>query len=172
MMKNILLFALILCVPMVAFSQKQKIKKANEDTENWRYEVETVEVGLQGTCVVKVWSYSKKPTVAANQARKNAVHGLIFKGLAAKDRIPGKKPLVSEAEAQAKHADFFDSFFSDNGDFMRYVTLTNNGAIGAGDVMKVDKKTYKVGIIVTVNYNDLRKALEDQGVVRKLNAGF
>lgn len=171
-MRNLLILALVLCVPMLASSQKRKIKQANEDTESWRYEIEPVEVGLQGTCLVKVWSYSKKPAVASSQARKNAVHGVIFKGIPAKDRIPAKKPLVQSDAATSEHADFFDAFFAEGGDFMRYVTLTNNGAVAAGDVMKVDKKTYKVGIIVTVNYNELRKLLEEKGIVKKLNAGF
>lgn len=170
-MKNILLFALMLIVPAVGFSQKKKIKKANEDTAQWRYEIVALEVGTQGTCLVKVWSYSKKPEVASSQSRKNAVHGVIFKGIPAKDRIPGKKPLVQNASTEAEHADFFKNFFADGGAFMRYVTLTNNGAIEAGDVMKIGKE-YKVGVNVTVNYSELRKAMEDAGVIKKLGAGF
>lgn len=170
-MRNILLFALVLLIPAVGFAQKKKIKKANEDTENSRYEIEAVEVGLQGTCLVKVWSFSKKPTVAAAQAAKNAVHGVIFKGIPAKDRILGKKPLVADPAAESEHADFFDTFFADGGPYMKYVTLTNNGAIEGGDVMKIGKE-YKVGVNVTVNYNELRRALEAQGVVKKLGAGF
>lgn len=170
-MKNILLFALMLIVPAVGFSQKKKIKKANEDTAHWRYEIEALEVGTQGTCLVKVWSYSKKPEVASSQSRKNAVHGVIFKGIPAKDRIPGKKPLVQNPSAESELADFFKDFFADGGAFMRYVTLTNNGAIEAGDVMKIGKE-YKVGVNVTVNYSELRKALEDAGVIKKLGAGF
>lgn len=170
-MKNILLFALMLIVPVAGFSQKKKIKKANEDTAQWRYEIKALEVGTQGTCLVKVWSYSKKPEVASSQSRKNAVHGVIFKGIPAKDRIPGKKPLVQNASAESEHANFFKDFFADGGAFMRYVTLTNNGAIEAGDIMKIGKE-YKVGVNVTVNYSELRKALEDAGVIKKLGAGF
>ena len=170
-MKNILLFALILIIPTVSFSQKRKIKKANEDTAEWRYEIEALEVGTQGTSLVKVWSYSKNPTVASSQARKNAVHGIIFKGIPSKDRIQGRKPLVQDPAVESQFADFFNKFFADGGDFMRYVTLTNNGAIEGGDIMKIGKE-YKVGVNVTVNYSDLRKALEDAGVIKKLGAGF
>lgn len=158
-------------IPAIGFSQKRKIKKANEDTEKARYEIEAIEVGLQGTCLVKVWSYSKKPTVAAAQAAKNAVHGVIFKGIPGKDRIPGKKPLVANASVESQYADFFKTFFADGGPYMKYVTLTNNGAIEGGDVMKVGKE-YKVGVNVSVNNSELRKALEEQGVVKKLNSGF
>lgn len=168
-MKNILLFALILIIPTLSYSQKRKIKKANEDTEQWRYEIEALEVGTQGTCLVKVWSYSKKPEVASLQARKNAVHGAIFKGIPANGRIKGKKPLVQDPAIESQYADFFKSFFADGGAFMRYVTLTNASA--TGDVTKIGKE-YKVGVNVSINYSDLRKALEDAGVVKKLGAGF
>lgn len=170
-MKTFLSLILISLLPVFAFSQKQKIKKANQDTQAWRYELENLQTGTAGTCLVKVWSYSKKPTVAAAQACKNAVHGAIFKGIPAQGRIPGKRPLVANASTEAEHADFFKKFFADGGDFMRYVVLSNHGAIQADDVMKIGKE-YKVGITVTINYNNLRKALEEAGVIKKLGAGF
>jgi len=169
MIKNVLL-AVLLCLPMLAIAQSAK--KANKDTEAWRYEIEPVNVGNQGTVVVKVWSFSKKPAVAAEQSKKNAIHGVIFKGVPTKDRIQGKKPLVEDSAKESEHADFFKSFFADGGDFQRFVSLTSNGAIEAGDVMKVDKKEYKVGVVVTVNYSELRSYLESKGIVKKLNAGF
>ena len=55
----------------------QKNNKANKDTEAWRYEIESVQTGTQGSYLIKVWSYSKKPDVAIEQAKKNAVHGII-----------------------------------------------------------------------------------------------
>ncbi len=170
-MKTFLSLILILLIPVFGFSQKQKIKKANQDTEAWRYELETLETGASGTCLVKVWSYSKKPIVAASQARKNAVHGAIFKGIPSQGRIPGKRPLVANASIENEHADFFKKFFADGGDFMRYVVLSNHGAMQAGDVVKIGKE-YKVGMTVTINYNNLRKALEEVGIVKKLGAGF
>ena len=55
-------------------------KKANVDTDQFRYEIECAGNAIQGTYLVKVWSYSKSPSIAENQCRKNAVHGVIFKG--------------------------------------------------------------------------------------------
>ena len=78
-MKKFLLSLLVAacCVPAFAgISQK----KANKDTNQFRYEIECAGNAIQGTYLVKVWSYSKKANVAENQCRKNAVHGVIFKG--------------------------------------------------------------------------------------------
>lgn len=168
-MKNILLLVVILLINSTIFSQNKKQRAANSDTDHWRYEIESIDVGVQGTVSLKVWSYSAKPDIAAAQAAKNAVHGVIFKGVPAKDRVQGKKPLVGNID---ENPEFFKSFFADGGEYMKYVALTNNGAIEAGEVMKIDKKTYKVGINVSVNYSQLRKALEDANIVKKLGAGF
>lgn len=168
-MKRILLL-LLLCVPVAVAAQSKKVKKANEETAQWRYEIEPVAVGNQGNVVVKVWSHSKSPQVAQEQSKKNAVHGVVFKGIPTKDRLPGRKPLV--AEAGQEDSAFFKDFFKDGGDYMRFVTLTNSGAVASGDVMKTSKKEYKVGVQVTVNYNDLRSFLESKGVVKRLDSGF
>lgn len=165
---------LMLVAPVESFSQGQKIKKANAETVAWRYEIEVENVGLQGACNVKVWSFSKNPAVATEQAKKNAVHGMIFKGVADKAGIKGKKPLVADVTMEEKHAEFFKNFFAEGGEYMKYVAYTTSGQVGAGDVMKVSKKSreYKVGVVVTVQYDQLRKRLEQEGIVKKLNQGF
>lgn len=174
MVKNILLFILVLAVPVLGFSQKKKQKQANKETEQWRYEIEVVAQGAQGTCLIKVWSYSAKPDIAKNQATKNAVHGVIFKGVPGtkNNRVPAREALVRDADTIEKYKEFFQEFFKDGGDYMRYVTLTNNGAVDAGDVMKVGKKEYKVGVVVSVRYDALKKLLEEKGIIKKLGAGF
>ncbi len=170
-MVRILLFALMLIIPASGFSQKRKIKKANEDTMEWRYDIEGMGTGTVGKFLVKVWCFSKKPNVAALQAYKNAVHGVIFKGVPAKGRTPGKKPLVESISVEKKYADFFKKFFADGGEYMQYAMSASHGIIGEGDVMKIGKE-YKVGVLVEVNYASLKKALEEVGIVKKLGAGF
>jgi hypothetical protein len=148
----------------------QAKKKANQDTENFVYEIEGVSVGSQGTYLVKVWSYSKKPTVAINQAKKNAVHGIVFKGFTGKPGVPGQKALATPAVEQEKQ-EFFDNFFADNGNFLKFVSESGDGSVAAEDRMKVGKK-YKIGVVVSVNVGALRKELEDAGIIKGLGAGF
>lgn len=173
-MRRILLIALVCMIPLTGLyaGNKRANKKANADTAEWKYEIEQVATGKSGSIVVKVWSTSKKPNVAAEQAKKNAVHGVIFKGVPAVDRTPGKSPLVTDISIMQSNSAFFDKFFADGGEYMRFVTLTNNGMLDSGDVIKISKKEYKVGVQVTVQHDELRKYLESAGVVRKLGGGF
>jgi len=149
----------------------QSRKKAEKDTEQWRYEIEAVNIGVQGTYLIKAWTYSKKPDVAIEQAKKNAVHGVIFKGFAGKKGVPGQKPLVSNVNLEEEKEDFFKPFFKDGGKYMKFVTISNDGNIGAGDRLKVGKE-YKIGVMVSVNISELRRDLEDAGIVKGLGAGF
>lgn len=146
-------------------------EKADKDTKNWRYEIEAVQQGVAGTYLIKVWSYSKKPDVAIDQAKKNAVHGIIFRGYAGKDRVPGQSPLTNNPNIEEEKADFFDAFFADGGKYLKFVSLTNDGAVAAEDRMKVGKE-YKIGVLISVRKEELRKDLENAGIIKGLSAGF
>jgi hypothetical protein len=138
----------------------------------WRYEIEPVSEGVQGTYLIKVWSYSKKSKLAIEQAKKNAVHGIIFRGLAGINGVAKKPALAgSNSNLEEEKKDFFDSFFADNGKYMKFVNITNDGSIAAKDRLKVGKE-YKLGVIVSVNVDALRQDLENAGIIKKLGAGF
>jgi len=169
-MKRVIgLFSVLFLFANLALGQARK--KAEEDTFEWRYEIEVVNTGTQGTKQVKVWTYSKKANVAMEQAQKNAVHGIIFKGMPNKGNVQGDKPMAQDPNLETTQEEFFKEFFKDGGKYSKYVTLVNNGAIAAGDVMKVGKE-YKVGVVVSVNTAGLRKDLEAAGIIKSLSNGF
>jgi hypothetical protein len=148
-------------------------KKADKETSEWRYEIESVGTGIQGTYQIKSWSYSKNVETAIEQSKKNAVHGIIFKGFPSKGGITGQNPLSRNPNVIVEKKEFFDDFFkTGSGNYLRYVTLANNGQIGAGDRIKISKKEYKIGVIVSVNVSELRKYLEDEGIIKGLSSGF
>jgi hypothetical protein len=163
---------LILSVFFFAYGvSAQARKKADKDTEQWRYEIEPVQTGSQGTYLIKVWSYSKKPNVAIEQAKKNSVHGIIFRGFAARDRVEGKLALTTNPNLEMEKQDFFDDFFADGGKYLKFVTITGDGSVAAEDRLKVGKE-YKIGVVVSVNVSALRKDLETAGIIKALGAGF
>lgn len=140
-------------------------KKANKATEQWRYEVQELnKPSKQGTVTFKIWSYSKKENIAVNQASKNAIHAILFKGYGS------HAPMVSPAAAE-EHDAFFDEFFKEGGGYRRFVQCTNNGAPLPGDRVKVGKE-WKIGIVVVVSDTQLRKYLEQEGIINKLGSMF
>ncbi len=143
-------------------------KKLNADTQQFRYEIECAGNGAQGTYLVKVWTYSKSPKISATQCGKNAVHGVIFKGFAGEQGCVAQRALVANPGAEIEHKDYFKLFFDDSqGEYMKYVTLTS----APREIVKVGRE-YKVGVVVTVQKDALRKTLESVGIVRGLSHGF
>ena len=171
--KSKILFLFLLLNALVfntnAFSQARK--KADNDTKNWRYEIEGVGEGKEGTYLIKVWTYSKKSKVAIEQAKKNAIHGIIFKGYTGVGRVSGQPPLTSDPGVEFEKADFFDPFFDENGGYMKYINVTGDGSVSPEDVLKVNKE-YKIGVIVSVKKDMLKKDLAAAGVIRSLSSGF
>ncbi|HOK50850.1 MAG TPA: hypothetical protein PLF75_03070, partial [Bacteroidales bacterium] len=80
-------------------------------------------------------------------------------------------PLASSPAVEDEYSEFFDKFFADGGDYMRYVSLSNDGSIDSEDRLKVGKE-YKIGVVVSVMKDQLRKDLEKAGIIKALDAGF
>ena len=160
---------LLLFLPILMHAQARK--KAEKDTRVWRYELEGVGEGKEGTYLVKVWSYSKKPDVAIEQAKKNAIHAIIFQGYSGSGYVSGQPPLSKSPGLENEKADFFDVFFADGGPYLKYVSVSNDGSIAGEDRLKVGKE-YKIGVIVSIRKDLLKKDLQDQGIIQGLSSGF
>jgi hypothetical protein len=147
----------------------QDKKRANNDTETYRYELEGVKQGVEGTQMVKVWSYSRKPEIAIDQAKKNAVHGVLFKGF----NVPSKQSaLITDPGTEFQHKAYFAEFFRDGGRYLKFVEITGDGTVNANDKYMVTNKEWKIGVVVSVRKDALRKELESAGVLKSLGHGF
>ena len=171
-MKKTIQYLSLLLIVLTSFSLSisAQNKKADKDTRNWVYEIEPVGVGTQGSYLIKVWSYSKKPMVALEQAKKNAVHGIIFKGFTGIQGVPGQRPLTNNPNLEVEQAEFFKNFFAEGGKYMKFVNITNDGSVAAEDRLKIGKE-YKIGVVVSVNVAGLRRDLEEAGIIRSLGSG-
>ena len=167
--KASVLFAMILCFVIVVNAQSNK--KADKETKEWRYEIECTGVGANGTYLIKVWSYSKKPNIAIEQAKKNAVHGIIFKGFTGQGAGCTQKPLTNNPALEQEKMLFFNDFFADGGKYMKFVSVSNDGSISPEDRLKVGKE-YKIGVVISVQKDLLRKDLEAAGIIKSLDSGF
>ncbi len=168
--KTLFVFAAFFMVSAVYNNAAAQARaKAERATREWRYEIECAGTGADGTYLIKVWSYSKKTKVAIEQVKKNAVHGIVFKGFAgAGQGCTSQRPLTNNPALEQERADFFDDFFDDGGKFMKFVTASGDGN---AEVLKVGKE-YKVGVVVSVLKDQLRKDLEAAGIIKGLSSGF
>ena len=111
--------------------------------------------------------------IAINQAKKNAVHGVIFKGfVGGSEGCTSQKPIARNTNLEQEKKTFFKEFFSDGGKYMKFVSLTADGSVAASDRLKIARKEYKIGVVVSVRKDELRKDLESAGIIKTLSSGF
>ncbi|MDX2284992.1 MAG: hypothetical protein NW241_12570 [Bacteroidia bacterium] len=164
-------FMKLILVAMFLFSVSLAIGQRKMDIDYEQYEAECMGVGNEGTQLIKVWSYALNANEAIQRAKKNAVHAALFRGFPAGQAGCATLPLIQDSEAAAKHKNFFDEFFTAEGSYLRYVSMSGDGAILPQDRIKVGRK-YKIGVVVVVAHGELRRELEREKIIRGLSTGF
>lgn len=155
-------------VIFIIFSFVLNVVGAKENFDDSQYDIEMAEVGEPGTLVIRVWCYSKKPRIDEEVAKMNAIKGVLFKGVSDSGRIKGRKPLVEDG--YECHKEYFDVFFKE-GKYGKYSRVSLNNYVEQNGMIKVGKK-FKIGKIVVISYNALRKQLENDKIIKGLNYGF
>ena len=145
----------------VFYSQKYNDKYVNNS------EIECVAVGNQDTKLIKVWVLVKNPNKAVDQAKLNAIHGMIFNGASGKCNI---KPISINPNAEQENRLFFNNFFRKNGDYLRFIN-TSSVKINPNDRIKI-LGNYKIGVQLSVNYTSLKNYLMTNKVVKSYNDFF
>jgi len=164
-MKKTIFFLLSAFICLNAFADNQK--DADKDTKAGRYEIVCAGNAQPGCYLVKVSSYNKKQEIAEKQCRKNAVHGVLFKGFTGDRGCTAQRALINTPGAEDQNAKYFDNFFATGGEADKYASIVPGTTI----CEKVGKE-YKVTCTVTVRKDELRKVMEDAGIVKSFNTGF
>ena len=114
---------------------------------------------------------ARLPRTLSVMPRPKAWHA-IFRGFPAGTNGSAAPPpaIVTDPDASTKHEEYFTKFFEPGGQYLQYVNASSDGI--PTDRVKVNKKTYKVGVSLSIAYDELRKELERQGIARKLSTGF
>ncbi len=129
------------------------------------YEIEGAGTGNQGTYLVKVSVLSKKSKVIDDEIGRCAIHGVLFRGFANKEFRQQQKPLAGSAMVEQQNVAFFNDFFETT--YKNYYQVLGSSR----QVVKVGKQ-YKVSSVVTVAKDQLRKDLQEAGIIKGLNSGF
>ena len=133
----------------------------------YNYELLCNGVGVNGIYLIKCYSYGSTLENARKKVKRDAVHGVLFKGVSANSKkgCSKQEPICSVSYEDKQ--EWFNNFF-ENWDYLQYVTLSNDGNVAASDRIKI-KRGYKVGFTVAVKSDKLRQRMEKEGLANKLN---
>lgn len=159
----------IICINIfVLFSCRAPKLSDPRSSTSYDYEVVFIRTGVAGTELFKVFSYGRNEKECIEAAKVNAIKAVLFKG------IPGsglQRPMITEAGAEEKYRDYFNQFFMSGGRYLNFVALSSDGSIDSRDRLRVGKLV-KIGFVVSVQKDNLRKELQDDKIIKGLSSGF
>jgi len=128
-----------------------------------RSSIRCLGVELDGSQTLRVQGYGRNRSDAKEQAMKNAVWAVIFDGI--RDGVQGcnMRPLVTEVNAKERYEDYFNLFFSDNGEYKKYVSLRDTKKRSGGK--SKDKLGYAYDLTIRVLRAELKARLKADNVI-------
>lgn len=158
-----LLIALLIFFSTSVYSQSTTSAYAD-------YEVECLGVELDGSQTLRAWGIGRNRKDAIDQAKKNAVRVVLFKGIQAGLSGCNTKPVVFEVNAEEKYEDYFNVFFMDGGEYSKYVSMKDEKRVSLFKKDKDKEKSkhfVKYGITVRVLRSELKKRMEEDYILKK-----
>lgn len=151
-------------VALSVSSCKTKYTDISSEYAFAKFETECLGVELDGSQTLRVWGTGKDKADAIEQAKKNAVRDVIFKGINAGTGECNKKPLLLEVNAQEKYEYYFNAFFKDGGAYKKYVTSEDENKTSRIRAEHSTQDNY--GIVVRVKRAELRQRLIDDNILK------
>lgn len=158
---------LIIALFTIALSVSSCLDHQQKIAGNYTYETECLGVELDGSQTLRAWGSGRNRSDAIEQAKKNAVRDVLFKGIRAGQPGCEVKPLVPEVNAQEKYSSYFNKFFTDGGEYKKFIS-SKDGSVLHPEVFKNRKKagsqdTYRVTIRVL--RSELQTKLKEDNII-------
>lgn len=129
------------------------------------FETECLGVEGDGSQTLRAWGKGKNKSDAIEQAKKNAVRDVIFKGIKSGSAECNTKPLIFEVNAEEKYETYFNAFFKDGGEYTKYATSEDENRTSRINAKHSTQENY--GIVVRVKRAELRQRLIDDNIITK-----
>jgi hypothetical protein len=139
---------------------------SNKSTLSAFYSSETECLGTEydGSLTLRVWGEGNTRNDAIEQAKKQAVHDVLFKGITRGVSDYHMRPLLTESNAEENHQEYFSTFFRDKGDYSKYVNFKDEKSNSRQKVS--NRQVYKVGITVRLLSSELKNRLKADGLIK------
>lgn len=152
------LICLLLAITTVSVAYSQHVRTNNKS------DIECLSSELDGSVTVQVTGAGKNKSDAQEQAKKNAVFEIIFNGIHNGALDSNCKPLITEVNAREKHEDYFNKFFKDNGDYLKYVSKAD--AKRFSKEIKKNKYENSYRLTIRVLRSELKARLKKDGILK------
>ncbi len=120
---------------------------------------------LDGSYTIRAFGRARNAVDAYEQAQKQAVRDVIFKGVAsATSQVKPLKALLLEVNAEEKYEDYFNVFFVDNGEYTKYITKKER-RLWSSEFARTDIQS-TAEVTVCVHRTELKQKLIQDGILK------
>ena len=121
---------------------------------------------LDGSQMVRAYGKGKDKKDAVKQLEKNAMNDVLFNGVRDGEEGCNVAPLVNVPNAREKYKKYFNRFFSDGGQYKRYIKDKDTPE-GTTRKYKSEGKEVIYTKIVTINMTKMERELTQEGIIPK-----
>jgi hypothetical protein len=132
------------------------------------YLTECVSVETNAYITLKIWNPKSGKKYKIENARKDAIHALLYSGIAGVNGCGTQKPLLINSESIEKFKKIENDFFSNNGIWAQF---TRSASTVSALPLNLSSKNWKV-YQISVSKDALKKYLEEKSIIKSLNTGF
>ena len=151
---------IILTIACLVYSCSQPPRLATYQKQ----EIECLGVEGDGSQTLRVTGTGRNKADAVEQAKKDAVSAVIFKGIRGGLQGCDSRPLINELDARDKYAEYFDIFFLDRGEYSRYCSMEDR-KLRSNDI-QTNNTFSNYRITVRVLRSELRARLREDGILK------
>lgn len=135
---------------------------------NYSYETECLGVEHDGSQTVRGWGSGRNRTDAIEQAKKNGLSSVLFKGIRS-NKGCNAKPILFDSNIREKKEDYFNAFFIDGGTYKEFITVEDGSdlhpSVLEGRKKAGDQVTY--GVIIRIQRALLKERMIKDGILPK-----
>ncbi len=135
---------------------------------NYNYDTECIGTEGDGSQTVRAWGSGRNREDAVEQAKKNGVRDVLFKGIRYGKEECNSKPVLFEVNIRQKKEDYFNNFFKDQGPYKEFITGEDGSdlhfSVVAGRKKAGDQVTY--GVIIRVQRAKLKDRMKQDGIIK------
>ena len=132
------------------------------------YQTECISLETDGYVSFKIWDTKSGKSYKPEQARKGAVHAVLYAGIAGSNGCTTQTALLVKSEEIEKFKKIEKDFFSSKGNWAKY---TRSSATETTLPINLGEKNWKV-YQVSVSKDALKKYLEEKAILKSINTGF
>lgn len=158
-MKKGIQIVLGLAIVSLLASCGAKISQAHYDQKS-----QVLSANYDGTYVIRTQVRARNAAIAFTDAQRKVVKEALFEGFEpGSSGVEALKPIVFDKNAPAKYEDYFNTFFKDNGEWTKYVSLKDKRT-GTTRYKRADSQMVET-VTVSIDRAKLKKKMQADGII-------